>query len=723
MPNQHVNKVTVNGADIIDLTADTVTPATLLSGYTAHDKSGAQITGTADGGAAEGHVWQDANGYLVLSDGSAMEYQSKSKTYTPTESQQSETISPDSGYDGLSSVSVSVGAISSSYVGSGIARKSSSDLTASGATVTAPAGYYASDATKSVASMTLPTEAASGGYGTRQAIIGRSTDTQYINIPTGYNDSRAYYEISAVRDLTPTIRATKGLASNHQISVTPSVVSAGGYLAAGTYDGTAVTVSASELVSGTKSISTSGETDVTNYEKASVDAASITVYAEKGTVSGNSVAVRPKMDSTTGLVGSGTTMGTAVTVTASELVSGTKSISTNGTGIDVTNYASVDVAVPTGLDAEKVIKRTLTTIEWPSDLTSVGGYAFAGCSSFNPPALPNSVITIGSNAFYGCSALSWTSLPSQLWSIAPYTFQSCPNLALTEFPSTLTSIGQYAFDHCSSITISAFPSALTTIGQYAFYYCTGLTSITIPSTVTSLGIYAFEKCTSLLSVVFSGSRTTIPQYCFRNCTSLTSVTFPTGLTTIDSSAFSNCSSLAITTLPDSVTVINNGAFQYCTSITSISCLGSITVLNSSAFTGDSNHQMMLESASFPNLAKGASTNVTIYQVFGNSTAASACQLLEFCDLGYLYSINSNSFQNCYSLETLVLRRTTSTTTLVNVSAFANTPMRGYDNKTGTVYVPQALISTYQSASNWSTLYQAGTVTFVAIEGSDYELED
>lgn len=47
MANQYVSKVVLsNGTTLIDLTADTVTAATLLSGTTAHDKSGAQITGT-----------------------------------------------------------------------------------------------------------------------------------------------------------------------------------------------------------------------------------------------------------------------------------------------------------------------------------------------------------------------------------------------------------------------------------------------------------------------------------------------------------------------------------------------------------------------------------------------------------------------------------------------------------------------------------------------------
>lgn len=46
MANQYVNKVVIGGETKIDLTGDTVTTSTLLSGTTAHDKSGAPITGT-----------------------------------------------------------------------------------------------------------------------------------------------------------------------------------------------------------------------------------------------------------------------------------------------------------------------------------------------------------------------------------------------------------------------------------------------------------------------------------------------------------------------------------------------------------------------------------------------------------------------------------------------------------------------------------------------------
>lgn len=41
-----VNQVVINGETVLDLTSDTVTADKLLSGCTAHDASGAQITGT-----------------------------------------------------------------------------------------------------------------------------------------------------------------------------------------------------------------------------------------------------------------------------------------------------------------------------------------------------------------------------------------------------------------------------------------------------------------------------------------------------------------------------------------------------------------------------------------------------------------------------------------------------------------------------------------------------
>ena len=82
----NANQVIVNGETILDLRSDTVTPETLQKGYTAHDKSGTKITGTLE---ASSVSVQPTKSVTITSNGTA-------------------TITPDEGYDGLSSVDVTV---------------------------------------------------------------------------------------------------------------------------------------------------------------------------------------------------------------------------------------------------------------------------------------------------------------------------------------------------------------------------------------------------------------------------------------------------------------------------------------------------------------------------------------------------------------------------------------------------------------------------------------
>ena len=135
--------------------------------------------------------------------------QTKSATYTPTESQQTDSILPDTGYDGMSQVDVTVNAISSSYVGSAITRRSSSDLTVSDATVTAPSGYYSASASTSVASGTVVPPASITEIGTVTVVT-----------PTGHGSPRM--RVTATSQAVPNVTQAGYISAgtSGQISVT-----------------------------------------------------------------------------------------------------------------------------------------------------------------------------------------------------------------------------------------------------------------------------------------------------------------------------------------------------------------------------------------------------------------------------------------------------------------------------------------------------------------------
>lgn len=242
------------------------------------------------------------------------------------------------------------------------------------------------------------------------------------------------------------------------------------------------------------------------------------------------------------------------------------------------------------------------------------------------------------------------------------------------------------------------------------------TTPTLPSDLTKVGVYAFYQCAALALTSLPSGVTTIGDYAFYGCSNLALTSLPSGVTNIGSYAFQSCAALALTSLPSTVTYIGSYAFNKCTGLVSLSCDGAITTINGSAFLGSSSNKMNLEEVSFPNM-----TTASLGTAFGYTTASQACQKLHTADIGKTKAIGGSAFANCYALTTLVLRRSDAICALNNVNAFTNTPMSGYSGLTGTVYVPSALIATYKTASNWKTLYDGGTLTFAAIEGSVWEL--
>ena len=235
----------------------------------------------------------------------------------------------------------------------------------------------------------------------------------------------------------------------------------------------------------------------------------------------------------------------------------------------------------------------LTSITIPNSVTEIGGGAFSGCSGLTSVNIPNSVTEIGSHAFYWCTGLTSITIPNSVTEIRYGAFWGCTGLTSVTIPNSVTSIGKEAFYGCSGLTSITIPNSVTEIGGGAFRECTGLTSISIPNSVTEIGFNPFGSCSGLESIIVEAGNT---KYDSRdNCNAIietssnTLITgckntiIPNSVTSIGEYAFSLCTGLTSITIPNSVTSIGERAFSYCYGLTSITIPNSVTEIGEGAF--------------------------------------------------------------------------------------------------------------------------------------------
>ena len=147
----------------------------------------------------------------------------------------------------------------------------------------------------------------------------------------------------------------------------------------------------------------------------------------------------------------------------------------------------------------------------PNSVTSIGSYAFRGCSGLTSVTIGNSVTSIGDGAFYGCEGLTSVTIPNSATSIGESAFNGCSGLTSVTVDKNN---GTYdSRDNCNAIIEtstnklvvgcknSIIPNSVTSIGGYAFYNCSGLTSVTIGNSVTTIGYFAFYNCSGLTKLV------------------------------------------------------------------------------------------------------------------------------------------------------------------------------------------------------------------------------
>ena len=220
------------------------------------------------------------------------------------------------------------------------------------------------------------------------------------------------------------------------------------------------------------------------------------------------------------------------------------------------------------------------------------------------------------------------------------------------------------------------------------------------STATSIRNNVFNSYASITSVT-GNSVLTVGNNAFANCSNLTAVSFPNA-TTLGVECFRQCKLVSVS-FPEVTTTGNGGALRQNTNTLISASLPKLTAIQPYLFYDDQKLTTL-------DLSEATSVGNNAFQ---------QCYELATLDLPKVTSIAASGFYNARKLTTLILRHT-SVVTVANANAFTNTPLSGYNSQSATVYVPQSLISSYQTASVWSTLYSGGHCTFTAIEGSQYE---
>ena len=220
----------------------------------------------------------------------------------------------------------------------------------------------------------------------------------------------------------------------------------------------------------------------------------------------------------------------------------------------------------------------------------------------------------------------------------------------------ILTIGDTNFKDLAERTITNVDDdTIISVGDNAFQNCNNLISVSLPQ-ATSIGNYAFQECSKLTSINFPNA-TSIGNYAFQTCPKLTTINLPSA-TSIGTSTFNNCSALTSINIP-LATSIGSRAFYKCTSLTSIN-IPNITIINQSLF--------------------------------------DFCKSLVKAEFSNVIQIESYAFRYCSALTTLILRAN-QVAILSSTDALSNSNI-GYGN--GYIYVPDNLVESYKTATNWST---------------------
>lgn len=207
-------------------------------------------------------------------------------------------------------------------------------------------------------------------------------------------------------------------------------------------------------------------------------------------------------------------------------------------------------------------------------------------------------------------------------------------------------------------------------------------------------------------ISLSGSNSYLTPNAFDNA-HITSVNAPYVKRVVGNSHFASCTNLLRASLPmleeDTSTTMKN-IFYGCSNLETVDM--PYAVIRDYAFDGCSKLKKYVNkrtSGNFP-IAAGMFRG---------------CSSLEVLDFTWLTGIAGTwAYDGDNALRTLILRRTDAVIPCNNANNLP--PVFRNGGAGGEIYVPSSLIESYKTATNWSTAFAWGTITFIAIEGSQYE---
>ena len=220
-------------------------------------------------------------------------------------------------------------------------------------------------------------------------------------------------------------------------------------------------------------------------------------------------------------------------------------------------------------------------------VTSIGSYAFSGCSGIHRLVILNNVTSIGQYAFSGCSGIDSLYIGSGVISIGNCAFNNCSGIHRLVIPNSVTSIGVAAFDGCTGIDSLYIGSGVTTIGSSAFSGCSVLKYMFYNAKNLENGYFMqYERhyqgtcydcyftspfhntpTDNFRTLVIGDSVRTIPAGCFYGRSSIDStVVIPDNVTSIVDGAFYGCSGIDSLYIGSGVASIGREAFRNCSGL-------------------------------------------------------------------------------------------------------------------------------------------------------------